>query len=94
MNIYIGGKITGDPDYYAKFQKLADYYAGTGHAVLNPAELPEGMSELQYMSICIQMIFAADKCVFLPDWQESGGARIEHALARYCHIPIQVVGEE
>lgn len=91
--IYIAGKITGDPDYREKFARLAAYFEGIGHTVLNPAILPEGMTPLEYMSICLQMMYASDEVVFFPDWTDSKGAQIEHALAEYCGIPVRVVGE-
>lgn len=83
MKIYIAGKITGDPGYKTKFNAASEALAGEGHTVLNPAVLPEGLSRAEYMQICFQMIFAADKVVFLDDFTESKGAMLEYSLCRY-----------
>lgn len=83
MKIYIAGKIAGDPGYREKFNAAAKALAGEGHTVLNPATLPDGLSRAEYMQICFQMIFAADKVVFLEDFTESKGAMLEYSLCRH-----------
>lgn len=89
MKVYIAGKITGDPGYWEKFAKAAaaiqqrGYAAGKTFIVLNPADLPEGMAPADYMRICFAMIDSADFCVFLPDWEESRGARLERTYCEY-----------
>ena len=86
MKIYLAGKITGDPEYKRKFAQAAEVYGGTEdapNAILNPAELPEGMEPGDYMRVCLAMIDACDVAVFLPDWQRSAGAQIERAYCRY-----------
>ena len=47
----------------------------------NPATLPDGLTDGDYMRICMAMVDAADLAVFLPDYQESRGAMVEWA---YC----------
>ncbi len=44
MKVYIAGKISGDPKYREKFAAEQELLEGQGHIVLNPAELPEGLS--------------------------------------------------
>lgn len=66
MKIYIAGKITGDPDYRAKFADAQRQIEAQGHIVLNPATLPEGMEPKDYMRICFAMIDAADELWELP----------------------------
>lgn len=83
MKIYIAGKITGDPDYRAKFADAQRQIEAQGHIVLNPATLPEGMEPKDYMRICFAMIDVADAVVFLPDAAESAGARLEMAYCEY-----------
>lgn len=83
MKVYIAGKITGDPEYWTKFWQAEEKFVNQGHIVLNPANLPEGMGTADYMRICFAMIDAADLCVFLPDWEESRGARLERAYCEY-----------
>ena len=87
MKIYIAGKITGDPGYLDKFREEAEKLEGMGHIVLNPAELPEGMSKAEYMRICFAMIDCADTVLLLPDWQGSPGAQLELAYCRYIGKP-------
>ena len=48
---------------------------------LNPAILPDGLEQHEYMAICIEMVKMADQLVMLPGWERSAGARAEHALA-------------
>ena len=52
MKIYIAGKITGDENYREKFEVFANYEDRQGNIALNPAVLPAGMSQADYMSIC------------------------------------------
>ncbi|HIB8586172.1 TPA: DUF4406 domain-containing protein, partial [Escherichia coli] len=52
--IYIAGPMTGYKDHNrTAFFIEAMRLAADGHVVLNPATLPEGLSQQQYMSICI-----------------------------------------
>lgn len=83
MIIYLAGKITGDPDYRAKFAEAKAKLEAEGHIVLNPAELPEGMSKAAYMRICFAMIDTADELRALPDWYCSRGAILEAAYTKY-----------
>lgn len=83
MKAYIAGKITGDPLYKSKFKRAAQLLEIVGHTVINPADLPEHMSNADYMRICFAMLDTADVAVFLPDWRESPGARLERAWCEY-----------
>ena len=51
MKIYIAGKIAGDRKYRAKFREAARALEGMGHVVLNPATLPDGLTDADYMQI-------------------------------------------
>lgn len=81
--LYIAGKITGDPDYKAKFAMAEKFYKERGYTVLTPAVLPEGMRPADYMRICFAMIDTADTVAFLPGWGQSVGAGVEHAYCCY-----------
>lgn len=83
MKIYLAGKITGDPDYRKKFEAAADYVRSQrpDAVVLNPAVLPAGLTEQDYMTITGQMLSAADEVMCLADWEDSEGAKIEIRLA-------------
>ena len=84
MKIYIAGKITGNPNYRREFAIAENVYGSHGHIVLNPAALPDGLGEAaDYMRICLPMLLSADCVVLLPNWKDSGGAKIERDLAVY-----------
>lgn len=80
---YISGPITGVERYWEAFEAAEDALVAQGHAVLNPAKLPEGMTKKQYMQINFAQIDAADVVYFLPGWQASAGARLERAYCDY-----------
>ena len=81
IKVYIAGKIEGDNNYLDKFYFNAAYLEAGGLAVLNPASLPVGMSKADYMRINFAQIDVADIVLFLPDWKNSEGAKLEH---QYC----------
>lgn len=82
MKFYLAGKISGDPNYREKFERVADSFSSES-VVLLPSILPEGMNRADYMRVCFAMMESADAVVFLPDWEESAGARVEHAWCEY-----------
>ena len=82
MKIYIAGKIAGDRRYRAKFREAAKTLEAAGHVVLNPATLPDGLTDGDYMRIALAMLEASDLAVFLPDYQESRGAMWNGRTAR------------
>lgn len=91
--VFLSGKITGDPSYRAKFNDAKRRLENKGHIVLNPAWMPAGLFNSDYMRICCAMIDVADVVVFLPDWEESPGARLErqycdYTLKAYCELEI------
>ena len=87
MKIYISGKIAGDPDYKEKFARAAAQLERLGATVINPATAPEGLAKLDYMRICFAEMEAVDYVVFLPDWVESAGAKLERAWCDYVGVP-------
>lgn len=96
MKIYIAGKITGDKKYRVKFREAAKAMEALGHVVLNPATLPDGLEQVDYMRICLAMLEAADMAVFLPDYRESAGAMIEWAwcqrTGKDCALYMEIKG--
>lgn len=83
MKAYIAGRITGNEGYKEDFRRGVSFLEKEGFVVLNPAELPEGLTAQDYMMVCFQMLFAADVAAFLPGWEESRGARLENDLCQY-----------
>lgn len=81
--IYIAGAMSGIKDHNRPpFNQVATELTEQGHSVLNPATLPDGLSQGQYMQICLPMVAVADELVMLPGWERSEGAYIEFLLAK------------
>ena len=87
MKIYISGKITGDHDCRAKFEKAASFITHAGHTAINPATAPAGLTNQDYMRLSFAEIDAADMVVFLNDWTDSKGAPLERAYCKYIKKP-------
>jgi len=80
--VYIAGPMSGIDGFNRKaffMAATAEYMAG--NVVLNPAILPDGLSQAEYMSICLQMVLMADEILMLDGWELSDGATAERALA-------------
>ena len=85
--VFISGKITGEPDYHRKFDLVEYELLKRNYIPLNPSCLPCGMRNSQYTLICMAMIGSADAVLFLPDWSDSQGARLEHMYCMYTGKP-------
>lgn len=95
MKVYIAGKITGDPGYKEKFAAAVEYVEKNMEAVaLSPAVLPGTMTKADYMHICFAMLDSADIALFLPDWEESPGARLEMQYCIYTEKRRMALGAE
>ena len=88
--IYIGGKITDNPNYKADFEAAESALKIAGFQPVNPAEeqLPDGATWADYMRHDIKLLCDCDAIYMLRGWRESTGAKIEHKLARYLGIEI------
>lgn len=85
--IYIAGPITGVKNYWEAFEKAEEMVEGLGYTALTPSRLPKGMTNAQYMRICLGMIDSSDAVLFLPRWEHSPGAQLEHDYCRYTDKP-------
>lgn len=80
--VYLAGKITGDPEYRAKFERAQRKLENSGFIVINPAGLPsEGFAYEAYMRMSGAMLAECDAVCFLPDWMDSN----LEALCQDCH---------
>jgi len=93
MIVFISGKITGDANYRMKFKKAQELLESQGHLVLSPAVLPWIPWE-SCMRITLAMMKEADTIVFLPDWCESPGARIEYYYSLLLNKPKILLGKD
>lgn len=89
MKIYIAGPMTGYKDFNRpSFRAFALKLSLDGHVVLNPAVLPDGLTQPQYMDICLAMLRCAQAIYLLDGWEKSAGARAEKALAEKLALEI------
>ena len=86
--VYIAGPITGVPDYRERFARAASLVERKGYIALNPATLPGGLTNDQYMKICFAMIQSADVVLFLSNWRKSIGASLEQLYCNYIGKPV------
>ncbi|WP_159872284.1 MULTISPECIES: DUF4406 domain-containing protein [unclassified Raoultella] len=87
MKIYIAGPMTGFPEFNRpSFHEAAAVLKSDGHVVLNPATLPDGLSQFEYMDICLAMLRCAHAIYLLHGWELSAGARAEQALAEKLNL--------
>ncbi len=91
--IYVAGPMSGIKDHNRPlFNKVAAELAEQGNSVLNPATLPDGLTQCQYMQICLPMVVVADELVMLPGWERSEGSYIEFLLAKKSGKTIRELG--
>ena len=83
MKVFISGPISGVPNYRERFAEAEAELRTLGHVVLNPAALPDGMTQADYMRLCFAMIDVADAVLFLRDSEKSVGSNLEHTYAIY-----------
>ena len=82
MKVYIAGPMTGLPQFNRPaFIQATMNLSFEKHVPLNPAILPDGLTEADYMAVGLTMLQRADAIYLLTGWQFSAGARAEHAMA-------------
>nr|WP_314751504.1 DUF4406 domain-containing protein [uncultured Capnocytophaga sp.] len=86
MKIYLSGKISGTDLTHTRkrFSDVADKLQALGHEVINP--LCNGLSEAApweaHMAKDIIDLLQCEGIYMLQGWEDSQGARIEHAVAK------------
>ena len=86
MKIYLSGKISGTDLNYVRrlFNKVATTLQALGHEVINP--LCNGLSEAapweEHIAKDIINLIDCEGIYMLQGWEDSQGARIEHAVAK------------
>ena len=89
MKIYISGKMRGLPEEESRklFKAAENYLIELGHDVINPWD-SEGKKNEQcndwddYILYDLQILKTCDAIFMLSNWQDSDGAKCEHAFAR------------
>ena len=82
--VFISGKVSGLPYVYAqkRFNRAASLFQGC--EVHNPVKLCEPYwSWPRCMIVCLWHLMKCDTVVFMDNWQDSRGARIENRAARF-----------
>lgn len=88
--VYVAGPMTGYEDFnrQAFNDAAARLYIYDKSTALNPATLPDGLTQAQYMDICFAMIRAADAIYLLKGYEKSKGALAELAYAEKLELEI------
>lgn len=90
---YIAGKITGLPRHEAKdlFEDAEQVVIMGGGDPVSPIRLipyVPGKEWEEYMKEAIALMMTCERVLFLPNWSDSRGAKIEHALAKTLKMEI------
>lgn len=92
--IFLVGKITDNEDYRAEFAAAEAAIRERGDIPLNPAILPDGLSQDDYARIAWAMLDSSDAVALLPGWTRSHGAIVERALCTYIGKDVFTLGKE
>lgn len=96
FKVYIAGKITGNRFYKLQFVKFTGWLKTVypNAVVINPASLPQGLSNADYARICLSMIDSADIVVFQDNMSESNGCQLECDYCDYIDKPYAILNEK
>ena len=83
IKVFISGKVSDLPYAYAqeRFNRVASLFQGW--EVHNPVKLCKPTwSWWRCMVVCLWHLMRCDTVVFMDNWRDSRGARIEHRVAK------------
>lgn len=87
--IYIAGPMTGYENFNRdEFNRVAEIIENVDEVALNPAVLPDGLEQREYMDICFAMLRCATAIYMLSGYTKSKGALAELAYAEKLGIEI------
>ena len=92
--VFISGKVSGLPYVYAqeRFNRAASLFQGW--EVHNPVKLCKpSWSWWRCMVVCLWHLMKCDAVVFMDNWQDSRGARIENRMAKFFDKQIIYVND-
>lgn len=96
MRVYVAGPMTGLPEYnFPAFHRAAADWRAAGWTVLNPAENfggDQAKSYAEYMRKDIADLLTVDGVAFLPGWERSRGATLEHRIASTLGLDLYDAG--
>ena len=89
MTYYISGPMTGQAnDNWPAFERAADFLRDLGKIALLPAVGDYPYKKLLFADIA-RIVHKADSLYMLNGWENSPGARAEHAVAVALKLPIR-----
>lgn len=89
MRVYIAGKITGCPNYKANFAEAAFKVRTQGNTPVIPFKgLCGELTYKEYIDHGLELLKNCDAVLFLGNWTESKGAKLEHLYAETVGIKI------
>lgn len=97
MKLYLAGPMTGYDDYnFPAFHNAAAGLRASGHEVVSPAEMDEGIPPEEhealdwsdYLRRDLELLVGCEGVAVLPGWQDSKGASLEVHVANALGMPI------
>jgi hypothetical protein len=82
MKFYISGKISGNSDFKADFERGEQFIKEKGYTAINPVKIDLPLSYEEFMQVDFKLIDLCDGIYMLKGWQDSKGARAELSYAK------------
>jgi hypothetical protein len=98
MKVYISGPIKGKEDFNRyNFKQAEDFIRMNNFSPINPHNIPDPnktYSYEDYMKMDIRALIDCDMIYMLQGWEESKGAKLEHAIAKMIGLIIKYEGDK